>query len=47
MTETILTNARIILEDRMIDGTIRFDETGILAIDEGRSALPQAVDVEG
>jgi alpha-D-ribose 1-methylphosphonate 5-triphosphate diphosphatase len=47
MTQTILTNAHIILEKDEIIGTIVFDESGIIAVDEGRSSLPQATDVEG
>jgi len=34
MSETILTNARIILEDDIIHGTIRFDHERIIDIDE-------------
>jgi alpha-D-ribose 1-methylphosphonate 5-triphosphate diphosphatase len=46
-TETVLTNARIILADEEINGTLSFDAAGIKAIDHGRSSLPQAVDCEG
>lgn len=44
---TILTNARLILENEIVDGTIAFDESGILSVDQGRSALPAAIDVQG
>ena len=44
---TILTNARLILEDEIVDGTIAFDASGILSVDKGRSALPAAIDVQG
>lgn len=44
---TILTNARLILENEIIDGSIAFDETGILSVDQGRSSLPAAIDVQG
>ncbi|KUL92849.1 hypothetical protein DK26_26330 [Bosea sp. WAO] len=44
---TILTNARLILENEIVDGTIAFDESGILSIDQGRSSLPAAIDVQG
>lgn len=44
---TILTNARLILEDEVVTGTIAFDESGIRAVDQGRSALPDAIDVQG
>jgi alpha-D-ribose 1-methylphosphonate 5-triphosphate diphosphatase len=46
-TETVLTNARLILEDEEILGTMRFDEGGITAIDHGITALPGAIDCEG
>jgi alpha-D-ribose 1-methylphosphonate 5-triphosphate diphosphatase len=45
--ETVLTNARLILEDEEISGTLSFDAAGIRAIDHGRSSLPGAVDCEG
>ncbi|MBN9468580.1 MAG: alpha-D-ribose 1-methylphosphonate 5-triphosphate diphosphatase [Bosea sp.] len=44
---TILTNARLILENEIVDGSIAFDETGILSVDQGRSSLPAAIDVQG
>ncbi|WID94198.1 alpha-D-ribose 1-methylphosphonate 5-triphosphate diphosphatase [Bosea vestrisii] len=44
---TILTNARLILEDEVVTGTIAFDESGILSVDQGRSSLPEAIDVQG
>ncbi|MDU0340415.1 alpha-D-ribose 1-methylphosphonate 5-triphosphate diphosphatase [Bosea rubneri] len=44
---TILTNARLILEDEIVDGTIAFDASGILSVDQGRSSLPAAIDVQG
>jgi len=47
MTETILTNATLVLENETLNGTIAFDESGIRSIDSGRSALPSAIDVGG
>ena len=47
MIETVLTHAKLILENEIVDGTIVFDEKGIRAIDQGRSSLPSAVDAEG
>ena len=47
MTETILTNATLVLENETRNGTIAFNETGITAIDFSRSSLPSAIDVEG
>lgn len=47
MSETILTNAHIILEDDIIHGTLRFDAKGILNIDDAITGLPNAIDVEG
>lgn len=44
---TILTNARLILEDEIVDGTIAFDASGILSVDQGRSSLPAAIDAQG
>jgi len=44
---TILTNARLILEDEVVTGTIAFDESGILSVDRGLSSLPEAIDVAG
>jgi alpha-D-ribose 1-methylphosphonate 5-triphosphate diphosphatase len=44
---TILTNARLILEDEVVTGTIAFDESGISSVDQGRSSLPEAIDVHG
>lgn len=47
MSETILTNARLILDDEIIDGTIVFGSGGIRSVDQGRSSLPSAIDVDG
>ncbi len=44
---TILTNARLILEDEVVTGTIAFDESGIRSVDQSRSSLPEAIDVQG
>lgn len=44
---TILTNARLILEDEVVTGTIAFDENGIRSVDQGRSSLPEAIDIQG
>ena len=46
-TETVLTNARIILADEEIKGTLSFDASGVRAMDHGRSSLPGAIDCEG
>ncbi|MGC1578508.1 MAG: alpha-D-ribose 1-methylphosphonate 5-triphosphate diphosphatase [Beijerinckiaceae bacterium] len=45
--ETVLTNARLILDDEEISGTLSFDAAGIRAIEHGRSSLPGAIDCEG
>jgi alpha-D-ribose 1-methylphosphonate 5-triphosphate diphosphatase len=47
MTETILTNARLVLENEVVRGSIVFDETGIRAVDAGVSALSSAIDAGG
>ena len=45
--ETVLTNARLVLEGEAISGTLSFDAAGIRGIDHGRSSLPGAIDCEG
>lgn len=45
--QTVLTNAKLILENEVVTGTIAFDATGITAIDQGRSQLPGAIDIGG
>jgi len=47
MTETILTNARLVLHDRVIDGTLATKGDVITGISEGRSQLSAAIDCEG
>jgi alpha-D-ribose 1-methylphosphonate 5-triphosphate diphosphatase len=47
MTETILTNATLVLENETRNGTIAFNDQGITAIDFSRSSLPSAIDVDG
>ena len=47
MTQTILTNATLIFEDRTTNGTIVFGAAGIKSVSEGRSSLPAALDVGG
>ncbi|MEM8690020.1 MAG: alpha-D-ribose 1-methylphosphonate 5-triphosphate diphosphatase [Pseudomonadota bacterium] len=46
-TETIWTNARLVLSDEIVRGTIAFGCGGITGILPGRSKLPGAIDVEG
>lgn len=45
--ETVITNARLVLEDRVMDGTVVLREGRIGAIDQGRSQLPGAIDWQG
>jgi alpha-D-ribose 1-methylphosphonate 5-triphosphate diphosphatase len=45
--ETILTNARLILDHEVVDGTITFGPEGIRSVDSGRSRVPGAIDAEG
>ncbi len=47
MTETVLTNARLVLENEVVRGSIAFDETGIRDISTSMSGLPGAIDAEG
>ncbi|PTM41033.1 alpha-D-ribose 1-methylphosphonate 5-triphosphate diphosphatase [Bosea sp. 124] len=45
--QTVLTNARLILEDEIVTGTVAFDGSGITAVDQGLSSLPEAIDIGG
>ena len=47
MPETILSNAKLILEDEVVTGSIRFDASGITAIDIGGGVAPGAIDCGG
>jgi alpha-D-ribose 1-methylphosphonate 5-triphosphate diphosphatase len=47
MNETLLTNARLVLDDTVLEGTIVLHGDRIGAIDPGRSAAPAAMDMEG
>ena len=44
---TVLTNARIVLEDSIVDGTVTFSGGVIRGVDDGRTGLSGAVDCEG
>ncbi|MGY8820477.1 MAG: alpha-D-ribose 1-methylphosphonate 5-triphosphate diphosphatase [Pseudomonadales bacterium] len=45
--ELILTNARVVTADRVINGTLVIRDGVIVAVDEGSSQLPQAQDLGG
>jgi alpha-D-ribose 1-methylphosphonate 5-triphosphate diphosphatase len=45
--ETILTNARLVLDDRILDGTLTYEGGVIRDISEGRSHVAAAIDCEG
>lgn len=45
--DTVLTNARLVLDDAVVAGTITLRDGRILAIDEGRATAPGAVDCDG
>lgn len=47
MSEIILTNAKIILENEIIEGSVQINNGVIKAVDQGRSYHAAAVDVEG
>ncbi len=47
MTELVLTNARIVLADRVIEGTVATRGDRIVDISETRSQLSSAIDCEG
>lgn len=47
MTETVLTNARIVLADTVIKGTVRLSGGTIHAVDDGATTTGGAVDCDG
>lgn len=47
MTETILTNAKLVLENEIVQGTLVFDSAGIRSVDQGGSRVAGALDMEG
>jgi len=47
MTSMILTNARIVTADAVIDGTVETEDGLIRSVSEGCSAHPSAIDLEG
>lgn len=44
---TILTNARIVLTDQIVAGTVVLDDGRIVDVQPGRSSVPGAVDLDG
>ena len=47
MTETILTNARLVLPEEVLEGTILLRDGRIADVQPGRSSLPAALDLDG
>ena len=47
MTDFILTNARLVLPDAVLDGSLHVRDGRIVDISPGRSALPGAIDLDG
>lgn len=47
MTETILTNARLVLENEVVAGTLVLRDGLIATIDPGTTAVPNALDCDG
>jgi alpha-D-ribose 1-methylphosphonate 5-triphosphate diphosphatase len=47
LNEQILTNAQVVTADRVFLGTVVLSDGLISAVEEGRSQLPQAVDLQG
>lgn len=47
MTATTITNARLVLPDQVLFGTIRFEDGRITDVQPGRSAVAGALDAEG
>ncbi|MFG1351190.1 alpha-D-ribose 1-methylphosphonate 5-triphosphate diphosphatase [Xanthobacter autotrophicus] len=45
--ETVYTNARLILDDEVIDGTLTIRDGVIVAVDAGRAHAPSAIDCAG
>ncbi|MFG1187146.1 alpha-D-ribose 1-methylphosphonate 5-triphosphate diphosphatase [Xanthobacter aminoxidans] len=45
--DTVLTNARLVLDDAVVAGTITLRDGRILAIDAGRATTPAAIDCDG
>ncbi|MGU3495012.1 alpha-D-ribose 1-methylphosphonate 5-triphosphate diphosphatase [Xanthobacteraceae bacterium A53D] len=45
--ETVFTNARLVLETEVLDGTLVVRDGRIAAVDAGRSHIPAAVDCDG
>ncbi len=45
--ETVLTNALLVLPDRVVSGTIALKGATIVGIDTGNSSLPGAIDMQG
>lgn len=45
--ETVLTNARVVLRDSVLNGSVHLVGDRIAHVDTGRSALSQALDLEG
>ncbi|MCL8381383.1 alpha-D-ribose 1-methylphosphonate 5-triphosphate diphosphatase [Xanthobacter aminoxidans] len=45
--DTVLTNARLVLDDAVVEGTITLRDGRILAIDAGRATTPAAIDCDG
>ena len=46
MTETVLTNARLVLQDTVLDGTVMLRDGVITCVDPGRSDAPGALDMD-
>lgn len=47
LTEQILTNAQVVIADRVFNGTVVVRDGLIAEVQEGRSQLPQALDMQG
>jgi len=47
MTETVFTNATLVLADRPVRGSVAVRDGRIASVDEGRSNAPGALDLEG
>ncbi|MCA8934230.1 MAG: alpha-D-ribose 1-methylphosphonate 5-triphosphate diphosphatase [Rhodospirillaceae bacterium] len=45
--ETVLTNARVVLRDQVVEGTVCIEDGLITAVDDGVTSVPGAIDLEG
>ena len=47
MSETVFTNAKVVLDDAVIEGTLAIRDGVIAGVESGASGLPSAIDMDG